>query len=142
MTTEKSSPVVAPPHPTSAMPTRNPLPLSASQEAQVKDLYYARVRGFCAEEIRRLRPPPRVWKIFGTDAAEEAVFAACARGRTVSATWKCRQERGTMNKCMISHATQENQDAAREEWFKDRMEKRRLRLQQEKEKAGTEGRTL
>lgn len=32
-----------------------------------------------------------------------------------------------MNKCMISHATQENQDWAREEWFRQRMEKRRQR---------------
>lgn len=32
-----------------------------------------------------------------------------------------------MNKCMVGHATPENHDAAREEWFRDRMEKRRLR---------------
>lgn len=31
---------------------RGPLPLSASQENQVKDLYYKRVRGKCADEIR------------------------------------------------------------------------------------------
>lgn len=37
----------------SHIPSTNPLPLSASQEGQVKDLYYARVRGFCADEIRR-----------------------------------------------------------------------------------------
>lgn len=37
----------------SHMPTSNPLPLSATQESAVKDLYYARVRGFCADEIRR-----------------------------------------------------------------------------------------
>src|SRR5436305_3326117 len=34
------------------MPSRNPLPLSATQEMQVRDLYYARVRGYCADEIR------------------------------------------------------------------------------------------
>jgi hypothetical protein len=32
-----------------------------------------------------------------------------------------------MNKCMIAHATQENKDAAREEWFKLRMEKKKLK---------------
>lgn len=31
---------------------RNPLPLSASQEAEVKDLYHKRVRSYCADEIR------------------------------------------------------------------------------------------
>lgn len=34
------------------MPSRNPLPLSASQEAQVRELYYKRVRTICADEIR------------------------------------------------------------------------------------------
>jgi hypothetical protein len=34
------------------MPSRNPLPLSAAQEAQVRDLYYSRVRGYCASEIK------------------------------------------------------------------------------------------
>lgn len=34
------------------MPSRNPLPLSASQEAQVRDLYYARVRNKCRAEIK------------------------------------------------------------------------------------------
>lgn len=28
------------------------MPLSASQEQQVRDLYYKRVRGYCADEIR------------------------------------------------------------------------------------------
>ncbi|KAF8241643.1 hypothetical protein K440DRAFT_481334, partial [Wilcoxina mikolae CBS 423.85] len=87
------------------LPSRNPLPLSASQEGQVRDLYYARVRGLCAEEIR--------------------IFAECARGRTVTATWACRTERGKMNKCMVANATQENHDAAREEWFRQRMEKKK-----------------
>lgn len=34
------------------MPSRNPIPLSASQEAQVRDLFYARVRQKCAAEIK------------------------------------------------------------------------------------------
>ncbi|PUU76628.1 cytochrome c oxidase biogenesis protein Cmc1 like-domain-containing protein [Tuber borchii] len=86
-------------------PSKNPLPLSAYQEGQVRDLYYARVRSLCAEEIKQ--------------------FAACARNRTVSATWACRAERKGMNSCMVFHATQENQDIAREEWFRRRLERRR-----------------
>jgi len=34
------------------MPSRNPLPLSSAQEAQVRELYHARVRGYCAAEIK------------------------------------------------------------------------------------------
>lgn len=33
-------------------PTRKPLPLSASQESQVRELYYKRVRNKCADEVR------------------------------------------------------------------------------------------
>jgi COX assembly mitochondrial protein 1 len=34
------------------MPSRNPLPLSSSQEAQVREVYHARVRSYCAAEIK------------------------------------------------------------------------------------------
>jgi COX assembly mitochondrial protein 1 len=34
------------------MPSPNPLPLSAAQEAQVREVYHARVRGYCAAEIK------------------------------------------------------------------------------------------
>jgi len=43
-----------------------------------------------------------------------------------------------MNKCMVANATPKNEDAAREEWFRQRMEKRRLREQDEKTKAAIE----
>ena len=33
-------------------PSRNPLPLSASQESQVRELYHKRVRNKCADEVR------------------------------------------------------------------------------------------
>ncbi|KAK1075967.1 hypothetical protein LTR33_009359 [Friedmanniomyces endolithicus] len=36
----------------SPLPSRNPLPLSSSQEAQVKELYHKRVRTKCADEVR------------------------------------------------------------------------------------------
>jgi len=99
--------------------SRNPLPLSAGQEQQVRDLYYKRVRGYCANEIRD--------------------FASCALNRTISATWACRTQRLSMNKCMIGHATQQEQDAAREEWFasrdkriEEREAKERRKIEQEK----------
>lgn len=52
-------------------------------------------------------------------------FAECARNRTVSATWACRAERRSMNTCMVLNATPEQQDAARQQWFQQKMEKRR-----------------
>jgi hypothetical protein len=39
------------------MPSKNPLPLSAGQETQVRDLYFARVRALCAAEIKGSSPP-------------------------------------------------------------------------------------
>lgn len=36
----------------SEMPSRNPLPLSASQEAQVREVFNKRVRDQCADEIK------------------------------------------------------------------------------------------
>lgn len=54
-----------------------------------------------------------------------AEFAECARNRTVSATWACRTQRRGMNTCMVSNATPEQQDAARQEWFRRRLERRR-----------------
>ena len=36
----------------SPVPSRNPIPLSASQEAAVTEMYYKRVRNLCADEIR------------------------------------------------------------------------------------------
>ncbi|KAI5785936.1 cytochrome c oxidase biogenesis protein Cmc1 like-domain-containing protein [Geopyxis carbonaria] len=101
----------------SPLPSKNPLPLSAAQEGQVRDFYYARVRGLCAEEIR--------------------IFAECARNRTVSATWACRKQRAGMNQCMVANATQANQDAAREEWFRHRIEKRRLQEEAKSSKDST-----
>lgn len=46
-----------PPSPTGGtevmpMPSRNPLPLSATQEAQVREVFNSRVRNFCADEIK------------------------------------------------------------------------------------------
>ncbi|PYH45650.1 uncharacterized protein BP01DRAFT_356271 [Aspergillus saccharolyticus JOP 1030-1] len=84
---------------------RNPLPLSASQEAEVKQIYYKRVRGHCAAEIK--------------------AFAECAVNRTVTATWVCRDQRLAMNSCMVAHAKPEEEDRAREEWFATHEERRR-----------------
>ena len=89
---------------------RNPLPLSASQEAQVRDIYYRNVRAKCA--------------------AETKAFALCARGRTISLAWACNAEQFAMNSCMMAHASREEEDKARIEWFQGVQERR---LQKEKE---------
>jgi len=54
-------------------------------------------------------------------------FADCALGRTFTAPFKCRQQNRAMNNCMITHATQTEQDAAREEWFATRLKRQRER---------------
>ncbi|TVY46547.1 COX assembly mitochondrial protein [Lachnellula occidentalis] len=95
------------------MPSRNPMPLSSSQEAQVREVYHARVRGYCAAEIK--------------------AFADCALGRTFTAPFKCRPQNRVMNSCMISHASQEEQDAAREEWFANRL-KRQVERERKEER--------
>ncbi|KAK0633018.1 cytochrome c oxidase biogenesis protein Cmc1 like-domain-containing protein [Immersiella caudata] len=102
-----------------AVPSRNPIPLSASQEAQVRDVFYARVRSRCTEEIK--------------------AFAECALGRTFTVSFACREPHRVMNNCMKMHATPDEHDAAREEWFAGRMErqkekerKARRKIEQEK----------
>ncbi len=40
-----------------SMPSRNPLPLSATQEAQVREVFNARVRTQCADEIKGMFCP-------------------------------------------------------------------------------------
>ncbi|KAL5334894.1 cytochrome c oxidase biogenesis protein Cmc1 like-domain-containing protein [Aspergillus crustosus] len=86
---------------------RNPLPLSAPQEQEVKQLYYKRVRSHCAPEIK--------------------AFAECAVNRTVTATWICRTQRLAMNSCMVEHAKPEEEDRAREEWFLTHGERRKVK---------------
>ncbi len=63
-----------------------------------------------------------------------ADFATCALNRTISATWKCRPQRLAMNSCMVEHATQQEQDAAREEWFATRDVRARQREEKEKKR--------
>lgn len=65
-------------------------------------------------------------------------FANCALGRTFSVTFACRAEHTAMNACMKRHATQEEQDAAREEWFALRMERQRQRERKAKMAAAQE----
>ncbi|EEH50674.2 uncharacterized protein PADG_06753 [Paracoccidioides brasiliensis Pb18] len=125
---------------------RNPLPLSASQEAQVRDLYYKRVRGYCAAEIKdrahcysipsplalHLKNLPYPKSIHLTKPLRPPEFAACAINRTITATWVCRKQRLAMNACMVEHAKPEVEDRAREEWFAGREERRRARELQRK----------
>ncbi|CAK7212058.1 hypothetical protein SBRCBS47491_001338 [Sporothrix bragantina] len=100
------------------MPSHNPLPLSASQEAQVRDLYYERVRKQCHAEIK--------------------AFADCALGRTFSVVFKCRDKNNEMNACLKSHATPLALDEAREEWFARRAERAAERAQKAARKAEQE----
>lgn len=62
-------------------------------------------------------------------------FADCAVNRTVTVTWFCRKQRLAMNSCMIAHATPEEEDLARMEWFAKRAEERRKREKEEREVA-------
>lgn len=100
------------------VPSPNPLPLSASQEAQVRDIYYAKVRSYCAPEIK--------------------AFAECALGRTFSVSFACRAQHRAMNGCMTEHATQKEYDLAREEWFARRLERQQAREQKAKVAAAQE----
>lgn len=165
------------------MPSRNPLPLSASQEAQVRDIFYDRVRRQCADEIKGKgslvflgcsvysaslpasaytplassllscpvlscpviscpQPPPppsppisttngRASLTIGTtlSAPPDTAFAECALGRTFSVPFACRQTHRAMNGCMKAHATPQEQDAAREDWFAQRSERARQRAE-------------
>ncbi|ORY57238.1 cytochrome c oxidase biogenesis protein Cmc1 like-domain-containing protein [Pseudomassariella vexata] len=96
------------------IPSRNPLPLSASQEAQVREVFNERVRKHCGDDIK--------------------AFADCARNRTFSIPFVCRTLSHQMNKCMLAHATQAEHDRAREEWFGKRMERAREREHKERRK--------
>jgi len=100
--------------PASEMPSRNPLPLSASQEAQVREVFNKRVRDQCADEIK--------------------AFADCARGRTFTIPFACRVISNKMNSCMALHATPQEHDRAREEWFAQRMVRAKEREMKERRK--------
>ncbi|KIW34530.1 uncharacterized protein PV07_01306 [Cladophialophora immunda] len=112
------------PPPTTSRPQpqnnlHNPLPLSASQEAEVRNLFHKRVRTKCADVIKD--------------------FADCARGRTISVAWTCREQHLAMNSCMIQYATKAEEDAAREEWFQGILARRK---QREEELAAVEKRRM
>ncbi|KAI1101036.1 hypothetical protein F4804DRAFT_317140 [Jackrogersella minutella] len=96
------------------MPSRNPLPLSASQEAQVREVFNARIRQLCSDEIK--------------------AFADCARNRTITIPFACRESSRRMNGCMLAHATQEEHDRAREQWFAQRQQRAREREAKERRK--------
>ncbi|KAI1463168.1 uncharacterized protein F4812DRAFT_464021 [Daldinia caldariorum] len=102
------------------MPSRNPLPLSASQEAQVREVFNQRVRNHCADEIKANLATP--------------AFADCARNRTVTIAFACRAASRRMNGCMQAHATAAEHDRAREEWFAARQQRAREREQKERRK--------
>lgn len=143
-----------------SMPSRNPMPLSASQEAQVRDIYYARVRNRCAEEIKGmlclcapgsslLFSSPLLSSLLGKRfrypianpcvfVLVSSAFADCALGRTFTVAFYCKTPQRIMNNCMKIHATQEEQDAAREEWFAKRIERQKERERKARRKAEQE----
>lgn len=65
----------------------------------------------------------------------KTAFAACALGRTFSVPFACREPHRVMNACMKRHATPEEEDAAREDWFARRQERARERQEKERRKA-------
>lgn len=122
------------------MPSRNPLPLSASQEAQVRDIFYDRVRQQCADEIKGtlmllLHAPFLSSKTLTSSLSLcLSAFAACALGRTFSVPFVCREPHRVMNNCMKQHATPREQDAAREEWFAQRQERVKAKIEKQRRK--------
>lgn len=59
-------------------------------------------------------------------------------GRTFTAPFVCRESLHVMNSCMKLHATQEEQDAAREEWFAQRLQRQKERERKALRKAEQE----
>ncbi|KAF2859361.1 hypothetical protein K470DRAFT_258980 [Piedraia hortae CBS 480.64] len=97
-------------------PSKSPLPLTASQEAQVQEIYHKRVRAKCADEVRD--------------------FALCCKAHNFTATVVCRSAQRVMNACMQQFATLEELDAARKEWFEripERQKERELKEAKRKE---------
>lgn len=123
-------------------PTRKPLPLSASQESQVRELYYKRVRNKCADEVRGMFRT--IEQHSHTDPGSRQLtdvridFAACCTNKTFTATFSCRPQQKAMNNCMNQYATQQEQDAAREEWFATMDSRREERQAKEKKRAEDE----
>jgi COX assembly protein 1 len=111
-------------------PKRSPLPLSSSQESQVRELYFKNVRTKCADEVRGIINPPSQRYIMLTHPSR-IDFAACCTSRTFTATFMCRAQQKAMNTCMMQYATQAEHDAAREEWFATIDKRREQREQKE-----------
>jgi len=69
---------------------------------------------------------------------QPAAFAECAAGRTLTVSFACREPLHAMNSCMKAHATQAEQDAAREEWFAMRLARQRERERKQLKKSAQE----
>ncbi|KAI1191523.1 hypothetical protein F5B17DRAFT_382204 [Nemania serpens] len=137
------------------MPSRNPLPLSASQEAQVREVFNARVRAHCADELKgsfsfillflslsHTHSLSTIPFIHSTKSETRNInlkqkpiaFSDCARNRTFSTPFVCRALSHAMNSCMQAHATPAEHDRAREDWFAARMTRARERERRERRK--------
>jgi COX assembly protein 1 len=119
-------------------PTRKPLPLSASQESQVRELYHKRVRNKCAEQVRGIHPRKHCSQKRSVIDQCSSDFAACCSTKTFTATFSCRPQQKAMNSCMNHYATRAEEDAAREEWFATMDSRREERLAKEKKRVEDE----
>lgn len=113
----RPSPPLPPPQDPLVQLRRSPVPLNAAQEAEVRALYYKRVRAKCADEIRGTSLPLPAPPIPSSNPRRTLDFAACATGRTFSIPFACRAPRLAMERCMNVYATRAEEDAAREAWF-------------------------
>ncbi|GAA86702.1 hypothetical protein AKAW_04816 [Aspergillus luchuensis IFO 4308] len=96
---------------------RNPLPLSAAQEAEVKQLYYKRVRSLCAPEIKGENHPP-----YTPIPIPISFPSSKPKGKVIR-----RMRRQPHNNSNMAHAKPEVEDRAREEWFATHEERRKAK---------------
>ncbi len=64
----------------------------------------------------------------------KTAFADCARTRTFTIPFACRDLSHRMNSCMLAHSTPEEHDRAREQWFAQRQQRAKEREAKERRK--------
>jgi hypothetical protein len=111
--------------------TKSPPTLLSTRSPSPRTLPCKSERILCGRDQTSVLPVYMLDRILNS---WDAVFAECALGRTFTAPFKCRQQNRTMNNCMVTHATQAEQDAAREEWFATRLKRQREREAREERK--------
>ena len=75
--------------------------LNSAEDAKVAKQCQAASLKLCEVDVSGQSPyPPSSCRRADPRANRPAAFAACAEGRTVSVTWKCRKEFRKMQGCM------------------------------------------